>query len=175
MSSLLVVRNHQRTCLIELPLLRQVTRDLLQRLFPKQAYQLGIHLVTPKQITRLNQTFVRHQGSTDVITFDYRERSDSQILHGEIFVCIDEALAQAARFRTCWQSEVVRYLVHGLLHLAGYDDRRRSARYKMKQAENRLLKNIAARFTLTPLGRPKQNPKPEGPNPKKGRSPSIRD
>ena len=45
-------------------------------------------------------------------------------LHGEIFICVDEAVWQARKFRTSWQSEIVRYLVHGVLHLLGHDDSR---------------------------------------------------
>ena len=45
-------------------------------------------------------------------------------LHGEIFICVDEAVLQARKFRTSWQSEIVRYLVHGVLHLLGHDDSR---------------------------------------------------
>ena len=44
---------------------------------------------------------------------------------GKSFVCLDEAVRQARRFHTTWQSELVRYVVHGVLHLLGYDDQRR--------------------------------------------------
>ena len=46
------------------------------------------------------------------------------LLHGEIFICVDEAIRQARRFGTIWQSEIVRYLIHGVLHLLGFDDSR---------------------------------------------------
>ena len=122
------------------------------QLFPQQEYELGVHLVNEQEMVHLNETFLRHQGCTDVITFDHQDASDPKVLHGEIFVCVDEALLQARRFRSSWQSEVVRYLVHGMLHLSGYDDRRRQARQKMKRAENGMLKELARRFELTQLG-----------------------
>jgi len=68
---------------------------------------------------------LRHAGATDVIAFDYSIRASH--LRGEIFICVDEALVQARRFRTTWQSESVRYVVHGVLHLLGFDDRRPAA------------------------------------------------
>ena len=45
----------------------------------------------------------------------------SRFLHGEIFICVDEAIPQAKEFRTSWQSEIVRYIVHGVLHLLGHE------------------------------------------------------
>jgi probable rRNA maturation factor len=83
----------------------------------------------------------------------------SAALHGEIVICVDEALAQARRFRTPWQSELARYLVHGILHLRGFDDRRPAQRRKMKRAEDRFLRQLACRFDLRRLSR--------GPNPRR--------
>jgi probable rRNA maturation factor len=61
---------------------------------------------------------------------------------------VDEALIQARRFRTSWQSEIVRYLIHGILHLQGFDDQRPADRRKMKREESRLLRRSSLRFDL---------------------------
>jgi len=53
-----------------------------------------------------------------------------------------------------WQSEVVRYIVHGVLHLLGHDDLRADLRRKMKREENRLVRLLARRFALAQLSRP---------------------
>jgi rRNA maturation RNase YbeY len=74
-------------------------------------------------------------------------------LHGEIFVCVDEALLQARKFGTSWQSETVRYVVHGVLHLLGHDDLRAAARRGMKREEDRLVREISRRFSLAQLAR----------------------
>jgi probable rRNA maturation factor len=66
---------------------------------------------------------------------------------------VDEAILQARRFRTTWQSELVRYLIHGVLHLFGHDDHHAVARRKMKREENRLFKSLSARFALSRLAR----------------------
>jgi probable rRNA maturation factor len=79
-----------------------------------------------------------------------------QHVHGEIFISIDDAKSQAREFRTSWQSELARYVIHGVLHLRGFDDLRPADRRKMKREENRLLKEIARLFPLSKLGtRPK--------------------
>jgi rRNA maturation RNase YbeY len=108
--------------------------------------------VDAHEMTSLNETFLRHQGSTDVITFDYAERRRAPgPLEGEIFVCWEEARKQARRFGVMWQTEIVRYIVHGVLHLSGYDDKRPSARAQMKREENRLLRALNKRFAFGAL------------------------
>jgi len=123
---------------------------LLNCLAPNTYFDLGIYLVAAAEMTRLNEGFLKHQGSTDVITFDYSDKMERAGC-AEIFVCLDEALAQARRFRTTWEAELVRYILHGLLHLCGFDDSRASARRKMKREENRLLRKIAAEFDFSKL------------------------
>ena len=131
-------------------LLRRIAQALVQDLVHQEVLELGIYVISGEEMVRLNETFLRHSGSTDVITFNYNEPSDRGYLHGEIFVCLDEAQTQARRFGTTWQSELVRYIVHGTLHLMGYDDQRKAQRVRMEQLENRFLKELAGRF---PLGR----------------------
>jgi probable rRNA maturation factor len=65
-------------------------------------------------------------------------------INGELFICVDEAIRQAKRFRTTWQSELMRYIVHGVLHLLGHDDHRAADRLKMKREENRLVRKLAS-------------------------------
>src|SRR5258705_179880 len=80
---------------------------------------------------------------TEGITFDYAEGVGKgpcpALLHSEIFICVDEALGQARGFGATWQTELVRYVIHGILHLRGFNDSRPSARHKMKREEGRLL------------------------------------
>jgi probable rRNA maturation factor len=70
------------------------------------------------------------------------------MLHGEIFICPDVGRAQAKEFGTTPQMEIVRYLVHGMLHLGGYDDRTVAKRAKMKRAEDKWVRWIAATFPV---------------------------
>jgi len=135
---------------------RQIARALLEELLARESYELGVHLVGSREMTVLNETFLGHQGSTDVITFDHSESAAAVSLHGEIFICVDEALTQARRFRVSWQSEAVRYLVHGILHLEGCDDAKPRARRAMKRREDLLLKELSRRFELNKLERHNQ-------------------
>jgi rRNA maturation RNase YbeY len=150
MSGALCLRNRQRRRGVDLHLLRHILNRLLSDLGAND-FDLTVHLIGESEMTRLNETCLRHAGSTDVITFDYAEPKDS--LAGEIFVCVDEALVQAARFRTSWQEELARYIIHGTLHLLGHDDLRPTARRRMKREEGRRLKKLARDFRLSKLAR----------------------
>jgi probable rRNA maturation factor len=163
------IANRQHVRKINLRLLKKIAAALLTELEIKKA-EIGICLVAAPEMTRLNETFLKHKGSTDVITFDYRDnvgqasslshskkqkvrdRQDAcPTIHGEIYICMDEAVLQARKFGTSWQSEVIRYLVHGVLHLLGFDDSSAGARRKMKREENHRLREITRRFPLSKL------------------------
>ncbi len=146
---------------------------LLREIWPDGSFDLALSLVSRSEITRLNETFLRHKGSTDVITFDYSERaelagprsinakrlghsSDRQdpgpaLLQGEICVCVEEAVSQARRFHVTWQTELVRYAVHGVLHLLGHDDQDARSRRKMKEAEDILVRQLGRQFNCQSL------------------------
>ena len=163
------VASHQHTRKINLRLLGKIANTLLAELEIQKA-EIGICLVATPEMTRLNETFLKHKGSTDVIAFDYgfgvppsggkfskkstranRLKPELQTLHGEIFISVDEAVLQARKFGTSWQSEVIRYVIHGVLHLLGFDDSSAGARRKMKREENHRLREITRRFPLSKL------------------------
>ena len=160
----LVVANRQRVRRVDARWLREVAVALLEELLGVGRYELGVQLVGAREMARLNGRFLGHEGSTDVITFGYGEELTDQTdqadptdrtdrLHGEIFISVSDAVAQAAAWGTTWQAEVVRYLVHGVLHLQGFDDREPAKRRVMKRRENQLLARLARRFALSALAR----------------------
>jgi probable rRNA maturation factor len=133
---------------IDLRLLERIAAAALEEL-ELEAEELSIVLVGAKEMAALNEKFLQHKGPTDVITFDYSEGTKG--VSGEIFICAEVAERQAKEFKTTRQSEVVRYVVHGILHLAGHDDLQPMARKKMKQVEGRLVRKLSRRFALSKL------------------------
>jgi len=150
-----LIINRQRTKKINARLLKQIVEELFVELEITSA-ELGIHLVGAKKMAQVNWQFLQHEGSTDVITFDYSP-PNSQLpspnpqIHGELFICVDDAVAQAKEFGTNWSSEMVRYLIHGVLHLLGYDDLQPDLRRAMKREENRLVRRLEKRFALAQM------------------------
>ena len=147
----ILVRNRQRSKPIDARFLQKIGRALTTELLKIKSFDLAIYVVDAREMTRLNETFLQHCGSTDVLAFDYSGPDRADRLCAEIFLCLDEAVIQAVRFRTNWQSELIRYLVHALLHLQGYDDSRVARRLKMKRAENQLLTKLSRTFPFSEL------------------------
>ena len=156
--STILISNRQRTRKIDTRFLRRIVSAVLAELKITEA-ELGLHLVGARKMTEVNWQFLRHEGSTDVITFDHSEKRKTESrkrgeIHGEMFICVDNALEQAKQFQTTWMAEMVRYAVHGILHLLGYDDLKPALRRTMKREENRLMRRVEQRFSLAQLARP---------------------
>jgi probable rRNA maturation factor len=150
----LLIRNRQRVRAVNTPFLRQFTRAVLAEQPGLTAFTLGIHLVGAAEMASVNETYLNHQGSTDVITFDHASEPTSGMVFGELFICLDDAVKQAREFRTSWQAELARYVIHGILHLRGHDDLAPTQRRRMKREEDCLLRELARRHPLSRLARP---------------------
>lgn len=137
----LVLRNRQKDRPLSLRALRRTILDLLAAM--GLGAELGVHFVGPREMARVNVAFLGHEGSTDVITFDHG--STPERLHGECFISVADAVAQARDFGTSWDAEVVRYVIHAILHLRGFDDLEPAARRVMKRQENRWVRWATAR------------------------------
>ena len=152
----LALLNRQRAKRINLRKLREITEAALEEL-GISGWKLAFHFVGAKRMAQINKSHLNHDGPTDVITFDYADCPRPQTpdprpeLHGEIFICVAVAVTQAREFGTTWQSEIVRYIVHALLHLCGYDDLNPKARREMKQHENRLVRKLSGEFRFASL------------------------
>jgi probable rRNA maturation factor len=96
-------------------------------------HEVGVLLVSDRRMAALHQQFMNIAGPTDVLTFQ----------HGEIFISVDTARANAKRFRTSLLHELQLYLVHGLLHLHGHDDTTPAEAKRMQTAQERLLAAVA--------------------------------
>ena len=96
--------------------------------------EIDVVLVSDRKISELHRRFMHIRGPTDVITFQ----------HGEIFISVETARCQAEAFGTSLQDELRLYLVHGLLHLHGFDDHEQAARRRMQSVQKKIVA-LAAR------------------------------
>lgn len=134
----IVITNRQRDRKVDTRQVRAVAEAALAE--AGQGAELGIHLVSAKRSAEVNWQFLQHEGPTDIITFDHGSTSDR--LFGEMFICVPEAVRQAKEFGTTWETELLRYVIHGILHLRGYDDLEPAKRRVMKREENRLVRKL---------------------------------
>ena len=126
--------------------LRRVTAKLL-RLLDEGEAEVCIALVGDTKMRRLNRTYRNKDRSTDVLAFAYREvGSDVAPLLGDVVISIPTARRQAKAFSHSLDEEVLRLLIHGVLHLVGYDhERSRQQARRMERKETELFE------TFTPL------------------------
>jgi len=97
---------------------------------------LEISFVNSADIIQVNREYLKHKNSTDIITFDYAKLNSS--LEGEIIISYDDALYNSKRFRTSINAELLRLIIHGVLHLLGYKDKKSNERRAMKLKEDLL-------------------------------------
>lgn len=91
--------------------------------------EIHVLLISDRRIAELHSRFMHVSGATDVITFH----------HGEIFISVETASRQAKAQRTSLARELQLYLLHGLLHLHGFDDRTPVARTRMHSIQERIM------------------------------------
>lgn len=149
----LAFSNRQRTRPLNAQRLRKITQAILASLPQVKDWDLTFYFVGAARMGEINERHLGHVGPTDVITFDYNDPEMPGRLCGEIFICLDVAIDHARDYRTSWQSEVVRYIVHAILHLCGHDDLKPAARREMKQLENRMVLKLARQFDFATVGR----------------------
>jgi len=117
-------------------LVHKVVAELKKELGLKIS-SLQINFVNEENIIKLNKTHLNHNYSTDVITLDYS--GNAGLIDGEIFISLDDAAYNARKFKVTLKDELLRLIVHGILHLTGYDDTTSKQKSIMKQKEEYLL------------------------------------
>ena len=87
-------------------------------------------------ILELNQKYLNHNYFTDIITFDYC--SDNKV-EGDIFISVDTVLDNSHRFKTNFNDELLRVIIHGVLHLVGFSDKTAKQQKQMRVLEDEAL------------------------------------
>jgi len=140
MAPQIAVRNLQRKISIDVADLEKFARKALRLCleFPRkkktglqQLPAILILIVSDRKIASLHRQFMNESGPTDVITFQ----------HGEIFVSAVSARRNARRFGNALTRELCLYIVHGLLHLHGFDDRDEAKARKMRTVQRKILED----------------------------------
>ena len=152
------------------------SRTRLRRMTAAAAELAGLHdvpggvcvsFLSPAGIERVNEDFLGHHGPTDVISFDYRSEDDPGFAGGtdvfdaeddgdadpsvELIVCPAVAYGQAMKRGLPYAEEVTLYVVHGLLHAAGYDDLNPKAKRAMRRAEKRVMNALRKADLIPPM------------------------
>ena len=103
----------------------------------KQAHSISFIFCSDNYLQKINSEFLNHNNFTDVITFDYSEKIN---LIGDVFVSIERVKDNAKNYNVTFKEELARVMIHGVLHLIGYKDKKEKEKKLMRKLENEFLK-----------------------------------
>lgn len=102
----------------------------------KTTGDLNFIFLTDDALLKMNQDFLDHDTYTDIITFDY---SDDKKINGDVFISVDRVAENASKFVVKFEDELHRVIIHGVLHLCGYKDKKKADALIMRKKENSSL------------------------------------
>lgn len=103
----------------------------------KKLGEINYIILSDKELLRINKKFLKHNYYTDVITFSNNNKS---YIYGDIYISIERVKLNASKYKVNFEEELKRVIVHGLLHLIGYDDKNNNLKSLMKEKEDFYLK-----------------------------------
>lgn len=107
----------------------------------KQPGHIAFFFVENEKLLKINREYLKHNTYTDIITFDY---SDSDKLSGEIFISTERVNENAKKFKTTFNEELHRVIIHGILHLCGYNDKTKTETAEMRKKETHALSRLTS-------------------------------
>lgn len=111
----------------------------------KTCDEVSIHFVSNKAMCQMHKEFFNDPSPTDCMSFPLDDEATSSYrVLGDVVVCPQTAVAYAKSHQTDHYQELTLYIIHGLLHLMGYDDIRETERKKMRAAEKRHMAKLEA-------------------------------
>ncbi len=136
--------NRQRTVRFDLPWLRRFAPLALAECEGETApgapleslAEIEVTFVSDRGIAGVHSRFMNIPGATDVLTFE----------HGEIVISAPTAARYALEYAHPLEHELGLYIIHGLLHLAGHDDRAEPAAARMKERQEAILRRVVNRL-----------------------------
>ncbi len=139
--------------------LRMAVRAIIRKHGPPRAV-VSVALVDDPTIHELNQRFLQHDYPTDVLSFVLEKGPDH--LDGEVIVSLDTAIRCATEYGWPAENELLLYVVHGTLHLVGFDDQNDEQRRQMRAGEHLFMAQLGRAL---PPEEPRIGSLPEGMSP----------
>ncbi len=106
----------------------------------EQGGGINIIIVSPAEIASLNETYRGKEGPTDILTFPYRDSVNKATdIAGEIYLCLEKIQYYAEERGTSYEEQLKYIIVHGLVHMMGYDHETEKESKEMEKIEKRIL------------------------------------
>ncbi len=103
----------------------------------KKAQSISFIFCSDNYLQKINSEFLNHKDLTDVITFNYSEKTN---LAGDIFISAERVKENSKIYNVKFKEELARVMIHGILHLIGYNDIKEKEKNLMRNLENEFLK-----------------------------------
>ena len=128
-----------------LPHPERIKRWIFSTIKEENFYPGNINFIftSDKYLLNINKQYLSHNYFTDIITFNYVKESS---IHGDIFISIETVKNNSSRFGVTLDDEVHRVMIHGILHLVGYDDQTDEQKAEMRKKENEYLDRLKNLF-----------------------------
>ncbi len=107
----------------------------------REGGQIQYVLMSDEQLYEMNMEYLKHDTYTDILTFDM---SEGEEITGDMYISIDRVKDNAKSLGVDWEEELDRVMVHGLLHLIGYNDKTKEEQKEMRKREDVHLANFAS-------------------------------
>lgn len=101
--------------------------------------ELAYIFCSDEKILEVNNEYLQHDYYTDIITFDYTEEDT---ISGDMFISLDTVKSNSEQFNTDYSEELLRVIIHGVLHLCGFADASEEEESKMRELEDKALRLI---------------------------------
>ena len=108
-------------------------------------YEVSVIFTNEEGIREINKNYRHIDRATDVISFAFAEGEGAEyapFLLGDIFICTDVVATHAGKYGTTFEEEMIFMVVHGILHLLGFDHHKAAVRAEMREAEIVVMKQI---------------------------------
>ena len=105
----------------------------------KKIGDINVIITSDSNILEINNKYLKRDYLTDIITFDFSEKEK---ISGELYISIDRVKENAVLFKVKKEEELIRVIIHGILHLVGYEDENSMEKREMNKKENIYIKRF---------------------------------
>ena len=129
------VRNLNKNHRINKKFIAKIAGEVIRILNREKFSELSIVFLSDPAIKPINKKYRQRYRATDVLSFDLGK-------YGQVLISSDTALKNSRLFNTSFEEEIVLYVIHGILHLSGYDDETKAGKDRMSKKEEGILKRL---------------------------------
>lgn len=110
---------------------------IIEKEFKKSVGDINFYFTDDSEILEINKKYLAHNYYTDIITFNYCTENS---ISGDIVISVDTVKSNAKDYNLIFENELHRVIIHGILHLLGFDDSTEEQKKEIREKENWALK-----------------------------------